>query len=337
MNVKAEAFQEYNQAAVVDKLLTGMPEIVRALAAPLDEGRQDHDRLDRQRRLHRHAQAHRRHDRRSRRRCRRSSRRCRACRCRICCRRSGRSATRRRAAGSGAWTRTSAAFRTEQETRHGSTRTRRDARPREPERPDRPRGRSREDDQAGDPRHGEPAAAGEDAGGDFDGRPAPAAEEAEGAGGQGGGVDAQGGARGRQGAGRPGARRARALPELHASWPRATPQQVADQRQQVDTLRNALDKLDQKLGEARAKSDLLLAQHRRARALEQGERRAARDRRPVARRRASIGMQQKVSAARPSARPSPSSSPTTSTGGSTRWKRTTRVGRLLDELKSRRK
>ena len=29
MNVKAEAFQEYNQAAVIDKLLTGMPEIVR--------------------------------------------------------------------------------------------------------------------------------------------------------------------------------------------------------------------------------------------------------------------------------------------------------------------
>src|SRR5438128_1382493 len=35
MNVKAEAFQEYNQAAVVDKLLTGLPEVVRALAAPL--------------------------------------------------------------------------------------------------------------------------------------------------------------------------------------------------------------------------------------------------------------------------------------------------------------
>jgi len=35
MNVKAEAFQEYNQAAVVDKLLTGLPEIVRALAGPL--------------------------------------------------------------------------------------------------------------------------------------------------------------------------------------------------------------------------------------------------------------------------------------------------------------
>ena len=35
MNVKAEAYQEYNQAAVVDKLITSMPEIVRALAGPL--------------------------------------------------------------------------------------------------------------------------------------------------------------------------------------------------------------------------------------------------------------------------------------------------------------
>jgi flotillin len=37
MNVKAAAFQEYNQAAVVDKLLTGLPEIVRALATPLSK------------------------------------------------------------------------------------------------------------------------------------------------------------------------------------------------------------------------------------------------------------------------------------------------------------
>jgi len=35
MNLKAEAFQEYNQAAVVDKLLTGLPEVVKALASPL--------------------------------------------------------------------------------------------------------------------------------------------------------------------------------------------------------------------------------------------------------------------------------------------------------------
>ena len=37
MNVKAEAYQEYNQAAVVDKLITGLPEIVRALASPLEK------------------------------------------------------------------------------------------------------------------------------------------------------------------------------------------------------------------------------------------------------------------------------------------------------------
>jgi phage shock protein A len=44
--------------------------------------------------------------------------------------------------------------------------------------------------------------------------------------------------------------------------------QAEDQRQQVDTLRKALAQLDQKLSEARAKSDLLIAQHRRARAME---------------------------------------------------------------------
>src|SRR3981189_226581 len=35
MNVKAAAYQEYNQAAVIDKLITSLPEIVKALAAPL--------------------------------------------------------------------------------------------------------------------------------------------------------------------------------------------------------------------------------------------------------------------------------------------------------------
>jgi flotillin len=37
MNVKAEAFQEYNQAAVIDKLLTSLPEIVQAIASPLNK------------------------------------------------------------------------------------------------------------------------------------------------------------------------------------------------------------------------------------------------------------------------------------------------------------
>ncbi|MGO9269179.1 MAG: flotillin family protein [Terriglobia bacterium] len=35
MNVKAAAYQEYNQAAVVDKLITSLPEVVRAMATPL--------------------------------------------------------------------------------------------------------------------------------------------------------------------------------------------------------------------------------------------------------------------------------------------------------------
>jgi flotillin len=35
MNVKAEAYQEWNQAAVVDRLISGLPEVVRAMAAPL--------------------------------------------------------------------------------------------------------------------------------------------------------------------------------------------------------------------------------------------------------------------------------------------------------------
>jgi flotillin len=35
MNVKAEAYQEFNQAAIVDKLISTMPELVKALAAPL--------------------------------------------------------------------------------------------------------------------------------------------------------------------------------------------------------------------------------------------------------------------------------------------------------------
>src|SRR5262249_55300670 len=42
-------------------------------------------------------------------------------------------------------------------------------------------------------------------------------------------------------------------------------QQVADQRLQVETLKTALNKLQQKLEEALAKSEMLIAQHRRAR------------------------------------------------------------------------
>jgi phage shock protein A len=44
-------------------------------------------------------------------------------------------------------------------------------------------------------------------------------------------------------------------------------QQVTDQKAQVENLKTALRQLDQKLTEAQAKADLLIAQHRRARAV----------------------------------------------------------------------
>jgi flotillin len=37
MQLKASAFLEYNEAAVLDKLLGGLPEVVRALAEPLSK------------------------------------------------------------------------------------------------------------------------------------------------------------------------------------------------------------------------------------------------------------------------------------------------------------
>ena len=37
MTLKAAAFHQYNQAAVLDKLLTGLPEVVRAMAEPLSK------------------------------------------------------------------------------------------------------------------------------------------------------------------------------------------------------------------------------------------------------------------------------------------------------------
>src|SRR5947209_622126 len=44
-------------------------------------------------------------------------------------------------------------------------------------------------------------------------------------------------------------------------------QQIADQKIEVENLKSALHKLQQKLAEARAKADLLVSQHRRARAM----------------------------------------------------------------------
>src|SRR5205807_1193397 len=44
-------------------------------------------------------------------------------------------------------------------------------------------------------------------------------------------------------------------------------QQVVDQKAQVENLKSALRQLEQKLSEAQTKADLLIAQHRRARAV----------------------------------------------------------------------
>jgi phage shock protein A len=44
-------------------------------------------------------------------------------------------------------------------------------------------------------------------------------------------------------------------------------QQITDQTAQVESLKTALRQLEQKLAEAQAKADLLMAQHRRARAV----------------------------------------------------------------------
>src|SRR5512144_3290036 len=64
---------------------------------------------------------------------------------------------------------------------------------------------------------------------------------------------------------------ARAAIERGMSYKRLTKnyeEQVADQKVQVEELKTALNKLEQKLAEAQAKADLLLARHRRSRTLE---------------------------------------------------------------------
>lgn len=53
----------------------------------------------------------------------------------------------------------------------------------------------------------------------------------------------------------------------HQSISASFRQQVEDQKTQVENLKSALLKLEQKLAEAQSKSDMLIAQHRRSRAL----------------------------------------------------------------------
>src|SRR5262247_2595958 len=54
--------------------------------------------------------------------------------------------------------------------------------------------------------------------------------------------------------------------DKHAEWMRKA-EIAVDKKEQVENLKTALQKLEQKLSEANAKSELLLAKHRRSRAL----------------------------------------------------------------------
>ncbi len=62
MNLKAEAYQEWSQAAVVDKLLTNMADVVRAMAEPLSKVDKITIVSYRKRWRSRREQDHRRHD-----------------------------------------------------------------------------------------------------------------------------------------------------------------------------------------------------------------------------------------------------------------------------------
>ncbi|HUK88066.1 MAG TPA: PspA/IM30 family protein [Terriglobales bacterium] len=63
------------------------------------------------------------------------------------------------------------------------------------------------------------------------------------------------------------ARRALERSLSHRQMAESFAQQVSDQKAQVEHLKTALNNLEQKLAEAEAKSDVLIAQHRRARAV----------------------------------------------------------------------
>src|SRR6266852_2268685 len=137
---------------------------------------------------------------------------------------------------------------------HGTFRKSKHFDSREYQRHGRSRGRSGKNDQAGDSRHGEPISPGQDAGGRVHRRPAHAGKEV---------------ARERRLRERLDDLARAALDRFQTSQQLALSyrEQVDDQKLQVETLKGALVKLEQKLDEAKSKRDLLLARHRRGIAL----------------------------------------------------------------------
>src|SRR6266516_250274 len=123
---------------------------------------------------------------------------------------------------------------------HGTLGTGKHFNPREHQRHGRSRGRSGKNDQAGDPRHGEPVSAGQDTGGGFHRRPAHAGKENEEA-----GKDWMRKAETAVDKGQDDLARA-ALDRFQTSRKLAQSyrEQVDDQKMQVETLKGALVKLE---------------------------------------------------------------------------------------------
>src|SRR5258708_8239994 len=125
-------------------------------------------------------------------------------------------------------------FAVGKENHHGPSRTSQHFNARESQRHDRPRRGSRQNDQAGDPRYGEPIPAGENASGGFHRGPAHAREKAEGKRRYPERLDSQGGARRRQRQGRTGPRGARSLTNFVSAGANLPPTDTASADRSVN-------------------------------------------------------------------------------------------------------
>jgi len=111
-------------------------------------------------------------------------------------------------------------------------------------------------------------------------------------------------------------------------------QQIADQESQVESLKSALKRLDTKLTEARAKAEMLVAQHRRARA---ARRAAEAQDAPVGDNRTFERMRAKVTREEAIGQATGELLRTSLEGRLEALDREEKINSLLDELKSRRR
>ena len=111
-------------------------------------------------------------------------------------------------------------------------------------------------------------------------------------------------------------------------------QQIADQEIQVEALKSALKKLELKLSEARGKADLLIAQHRRSRAV---HRAADAQITPTGENRTFERMRSKVAREEALGEPKGRYWATTSMAGWTRWSASRKSTRCLEEIKAKKR